>query len=123
MDKFGSAGNSTLVDHAVNGSLQPLEAGSRQTITFVLKEDGAKTYFIAMRATDKNGLTSQASNIVSVQFTTTIEPESGLSKQALFGIIVGCIFGVLLIVLIIYLIAKKKYCSYTKASTKSDIRP
>lgn len=121
VDNFGSAINSTLVlqQHVINGSLQPLESGSRQIISFVLKDDsnsGAVTYFIALRAVDRSGQAGQASNIVSAQFYSN-EPASGLSKQALIGIIVGSVFGAILIAAVLYLIARKRYNSYTEADT------
>lgn len=119
---FGSANNSTLVqqEHVVNGSLQPMVSGSRQTITFVMtmKNEETRTYYIALRAIDRSGQVALPSNIVSAQFPLD-EPASGLSTKAIIGIIVGSLLGVLLIAAIAYLIHKKKYLSYEAADTRS----
>ena len=63
--------NSTIVqrEHLVDGSLLPLESGSRQSITFLLKDDDkAETYFIALRSIDHTNRTSRTSNIVTAHF-------------------------------------------------------
>ena len=65
-------GNSTIVlpERVVDGSLQPLEFGSRQIIKFLLEDDNdkAKTYFVAVRSIDRTGQFSPISNIVTALF-------------------------------------------------------
>lgn len=119
---FGSSNNSTLIqqEHIVNGSLQPLIAGSQQIITFVITttNEETKPYYIALRALDRSGQAGLPSNIVSAQFPSD-EPASGLSTKAIIGIIVGSLLGVLLIVVTTYIIARQKYLSYDAADTRS----
>ena len=121
---FGSkTDNSTLVqqDHVLNGSLQPLESGSKQIISFVMKVESmsvaGKAFYIALRALDRSGQSGVASNIVSVHFTSA-ESTSGLSTKAIIAISVGSLLGCLLIAAIAYLIARKKYLSYDEAKTR-----
>lgn len=120
---FGSkTENSTLVqqEHVLNGSLQPLESGSKQIISFAMKVESAgeaKAYYIALRALDRSGQAGVASNIVSAQFPS-VESASGLSTKAIIAIAVGSLFGCLLIAAIAYLIARKKYNSYDEAKTR-----
>lgn len=120
---FGSkTGNSTLVqqEHVLNGSLQPLESGSTQIISFVVKAESssvAKTYYIALRALDRSGQAGAASNVVSAQFPSDATASS-LSTKAIIAIAVGSLLGCLLIAAIAYLIARKKYLSYDEAKTQ-----
>lgn len=64
---FNSSNNSTLVleEHVMKGSsLQPMESGSTQVITFFLKDNvKAEIYYIALRALNRLNETSPASNI------------------------------------------------------------
>ena len=54
----------------VDGSLTPLVAGSKQTISLLLPQESANTtYFIALRAIDKANLAGDSSNVVSVQLS------------------------------------------------------
>ena len=120
---FGSkTDNSTLVqqEHLLNGSLQPLESGSKQIISFVIQVDSvglSKAYYIALRALDRSGQAGVASNIVSAQFPSD-ESTTGLSTKAIIAIAVGSLLGCLLIAAISYLIARKKYLSYDEAKTR-----
>jgi hypothetical protein len=122
---FGSkTDNSTLVqqEHVLNGSLQPLESGSMQIISFVMKVESsssAKTYYVALRALDRSGQAGTASNIVSAQLYPSGDgPASSLSTKAIIAIAVGSLLGCLLIAAIAYLIARKKYLSYDEAKTR-----
>jgi hypothetical protein len=122
---FGSkTDNSTLVqqEHVLNGSLQPLESGSMQIISFVMKVESsssAKTYYVALRALDRSGQAGTASNIVSAQLSPSGDgPASSLSTKAIIAIAVGSLLGCLLIAAIAYLIARKKYLSYDEAKTR-----
>lgn len=123
---FGSkTDNSTLVqqEHVLSGSLQPLESGSMQIISFVMKVESssssAKTYYVALRALDRSGQAGTASNIVSAQLSPSGDgPASSLSTKAIIAIAVGTLLGCLLIAAIAYLIARKKYLSYDEAKTR-----
>lgn len=123
---FGSkTDNSTLVqqEHVLNGSLQPLESGSMQIISFVMKVESsssaAKTYYVALRALDRSGQAGTASNIISAQLSPSGDgPASSLSTKAIIAIAVGSLLGCLLIAAIAYLIARKKYLSYDEAKTR-----
>jgi hypothetical protein len=109
-------------EHVLNGSLQPLESGSMQIISFVMKVESsssAKTYYVALRALDRSGQAGTASNIVSAQLYPSGDgPASSLSTKAIIAIAVGSLLGCLLIAAIAYLIARKKYLSYDEAKTR-----
>ena len=54
----------------VDGSLLPLVAGSKQTVSLLMPQESKNTtYFIALRAIDKTNLAGDSSNIVSVQLS------------------------------------------------------
>lgn len=122
---FGSIGrNSTLIGqgHIVNGSLQPMTSGAQQIMTFVVGDDNhkAKTFYISLRAVDRDGLVGDVSNIIAAPFPAQIESSgSRLSTKAIVGIAIGSLLVLLLVGVISYLIAKKKYLSYSKAETRS----
>ena len=63
--------NSTIItrENVEDGSLQPLESGSRQRVTFrLIDDDIAETYYIALRSIDHTNRTSRTSNIVAAHF-------------------------------------------------------
>lgn len=70
-DKFPS--NSAVPfkpQDVVDGSLTPLVAGSKQTVSLLMPQESKNTtYFIALRAIDKANLAGYSSNIVSVQLS------------------------------------------------------
>ena len=102
-------GNSTLVTEEIitDGSLEPLEAGLKQNVTFVmLKEALDTTFFIALRAVDKANKNSEVSNVASVQIS--IVPEDGLSGGAIAGIVIGVLAVVALSVVVAFMIIRKK---------------
>ena len=70
-DKFAS--NSAIQftpQDVVDGSLAPLLAGSKQSVTLSMPQESTNTtYFIALRAIDKTNLRADPSNIVSVQLS------------------------------------------------------
>ena len=101
-----------------------MAAGSIQTLTFLVNDSNSydeKTYFVALRALDRTGLASQASNIVAAPFPAENEEPvtSRLSNQAIVGIAIGSLLATVLIVVISYLIAKKKYQSNDQADNRS----
>lgn len=69
----------------VSGSVQPLEAGKKQSVSFKMPlASKSTTYFVALRAKDKANQFSSVSNIVSVQIAivnnpVTLPPTSGPS--------------------------------------------
>ena len=70
LNDFASEANSTELtdEHVVKGNLNPLNAGSKHTVTFAIP--GAKqdiTYFFALRAVDAVNKSSETSNIASIQ--------------------------------------------------------
>jgi hypothetical protein len=61
----------------LDGSLQPLESGSKQRVTLALpKTTDDITYYIAARALNINNASSNTSNIVSVQITPVKPPQT-----------------------------------------------
>lgn len=79
----------------IDGSVQPLESGSKQRVTLRLPSTAEDvTYYVALKATNKANVASNTSNVVSVQIarvkppqtqpptprpTTTLAPETSTS--------------------------------------------
>ena len=61
----------------LDGSLQPLESGSKQSVSLALpKASQNVTYYIALRAINNKNLASNTSNVVSVQIAIVQQPET-----------------------------------------------
>ncbi|EFX75018.1 hypothetical protein DAPPUDRAFT_323732 [Daphnia pulex] len=61
----------------LDGSLQPLESGSKQRVSLALpKKSENVTYFIALRATNNRNVASNNSNVVSVKIVFVQQPET-----------------------------------------------
>ncbi|KAI9556636.1 hypothetical protein GHT06_016426 [Daphnia sinensis] len=61
----------------IYGSMQPLESGSKQNITLRLPSTAEDaTYYIALRAINKNNVASDTSNVVSVQIVRVKPPQT-----------------------------------------------
>jgi cell division septation protein DedD len=61
----------------LDGSLQPLESGSKQRVSLALpKASQNVTYYIALQAINNKNLTSNTSNVVSVQIAIVQQPET-----------------------------------------------
>lgn len=107
-----TVGNSALVteDVVAGGSLQPLEAGSKQNVTFVMEKEALDTtFFIALRAIDKAKKNSDVSNVASVRISLIPDnPEDGLSGGAIAGIVIGVLAAVVLIAAVAAFQIKKK---------------
>jgi hypothetical protein len=70
LNDFATGDNSTELtdEHVVKGNLNPLNAGSKHTVTFAIPEAKQDiTYFFALRAVDAVNKTSATSNIASIQ--------------------------------------------------------
>jgi hypothetical protein len=61
----------------LDGSLQPLESGSKQRVSLALpKKSENVTYFIALRAINNRNVASNTSNVVSVKIVFVQQPET-----------------------------------------------
>jgi hypothetical protein len=61
----------------LDGSLEPLVSGSKQRVSLALpKAFQNVTYYIALRAINNKNMTSNTSNVVSVQITIVQQPET-----------------------------------------------
>ena len=126
--------DSVLVDETtdlVNGSLQPLESGGKQSAAFNLilpsnKTMNATTYYVALRAVDNVGHYGPASNVASLQLASReeeelpVEQQPWLTTKVIIAIAVGSVLAVALIIAIILLVIRRKYQSYRQTETNPN---
>ncbi len=101
--------NATALDEAdiVDGSLEPLEAGSPMNFTLskgMFEID--KNYFMAIMAYDEKNQTSRVSNVARFRQVTPPEAD-GLTGGAIAGIVIGCLLAAFLVVVVGYFIVKR----------------
>ena len=102
-------GNSTLIteENVVEGSLEPLEAGMKQNLTFSAKKDVLETtIFLALRTINKARKISAVSNIASIQIGFI--PTDELSEEVVTGIVVGVVIATILIAALSFILRNKK---------------
>ena len=87
------------------GTLDPVEGGMDVSIHLKTELfDYDKVYYIAMKAYDEKNVQSPLSNIVRVEIDSD---DSGLSSGAIAGIVIGSIFGGIVLVLGAYALWRK----------------
>ena len=87
------------------GTLDPVEGGMNVSIHLKAELfDYDKVYYIAMKAYDEKNVQSPLSNIVRVEIESD---DSGLSGGAIAGIVIGSIFGGIVLVLGAYALWRK----------------